>query len=84
MKWYSTYDHPKKMYFIIEHDEGVGYYLYLYYEDISFFQADIRSEEGCPNHQDDYLQDTLDIAQKQAYQDFGVPMDSWVAVTPSQ
>lgn len=81
MKWYSCYDHPEKTFFIINHDENVGYYLYLYYEDFSFFEMDIKDISGlCANHQDDWLQDTLEIAQRQAWEDFGVPLDSWVKV----
>lgn len=82
MKWYSAYDHPDKTFFIIEYDENVGYYLFLYYEDPSFFEEDIKRETGCPNHQDDWLQDTLEIAKEQAWEDFGVPLDSWVEVAP--
>lgn len=82
MKWYSVYEHPARMNFIIEYDENVGYYIYLY-ENSTYFERDSRSAEGCPHHQDDYLQDTLEIAKEFSYEEFGVPMDSWVEARPS-
>ena len=84
MKWYSTYRHPDKIFFIIERDENVGYYVYLYYEDFSFFEKDIKRQEGCPNHQDDWLQDSLEQAKGFSLRKFGVPLDSWVQAVPSE
>ena len=84
MKWYSRFDHPEKIFFIIEHDENVGYYVYLYYEDFSFFEGDVKRKIGCPNHQDDWLQDTLEQAKGFSWRKFGVPVDSWVEVAPPQ
>lgn len=83
MKWYSAYEHPE-MFFIIEYESNVGYYLYGYYEDFSFFEKDIKSPAGCPNHQYDDLQGTLEMAKLAAFDDFGVPVDSWVEVAPPQ
>lgn len=84
MKWYSTYEHPDKIFFIIEYDEKYyGAYLYLYYEDITFFEEDIRTKDGCPNHQYDDHQDDLLMAQEVAFDQFGVPLDSWVQAVPS-
>ena len=83
MKWSSSFNHPQGLRFIIEHDENVGYYIYLY-EDMNHYQNDLQQEEGCPSHQDDDLQDTLEFAKEVTQENFGVPMDSWVAVTPSQ
>lgn len=49
--------------FIIREDlPGVGYYLYRY-------------ENGKDTH--DYLQDTIEICKKQAFEEWGVPMDCW-------
>lgn len=83
LKWYSTYAHPDHLKFIIEHDENVGYYIYLY-ENFECFEDDLKTYEGCPNHQNDWLQDTFEIAKEQAWEDFGVPVDSWVENTPLQ
>lgn len=77
MKWYSTYEHPDKLSFIIEHDENVGYYIYIY-ESFECFEDDLKTPEGCPSHQEDYLQDTLEIAQRFTFKYLGVPIDSWV------
>ena len=79
MKWYSTYKHPEGLYFVIEDGINVGFYLYVYEEDF-FFEEDIKDPEYCRCHQQDHLQDTFEIAQEQAEEDFGVPMDSWVKV----
>lgn len=54
MKWSSSFNHPEGLKFIIEHDENVGYYIYLY-EDMIHYQNDLQQEEGCPSHQDDDL-----------------------------
>lgn len=64
-KWKSTYTHPKGWTFAI-HDEPSmnSYYLYVWDAD--------------GNNTHDYDQDTLEIAKEQAYEDFGVPMDSWI------
>lgn len=48
--------------FRIEHDELVGYYLYVY--------------EG-PQCTHDHLQDTLELAKECAREEFGVPTESW-------
>lgn len=51
---------------VIEHAGRVGYYLYIY---------------DVPNGKSyDYLQDTLEIAQRQALRDFGIPISSWEKV----
>ncbi len=81
LKWYSTYDHPDHLNFIIEHDENVGYYIYLY-ENFECFEDDLKVYEGCPSHQDDDLQDTLESAKRVTFKNFGVPVDSWVEVAP--
>jgi hypothetical protein len=83
MKWYSKYRHPDYLNFIIEHDENVGYYVYLY-RNLECFEEDAKSPEGCPNHQDDYLQDTLMQAKGFAYRKLGVPVNSWVEARPEK
>ena len=75
MKWYSKYEDSQGRRFIIDEDSDVGFYLYVY-EVRGFFDKDLK-EEGCPRHQQDHLQDTLEMAQEQALEDFGVPLDSW-------
>ena len=47
-------------------DSSTSYYLYVY--------------DANGNNTHDYDQDTLDIAKEQAWEDFGVPLDSWVEV----
>jgi len=82
MKWFSTYDHPEKTNAIIEYDLGVGYYLYLYFDSFADFEEDVRRASGCPNHNEDYLQDTLEITQRAAWEDYGIPVDTWVSAAP--
>ena len=48
--------------FIIEEDENVGFYLYVYQENECLF---------------DHLQDELEIAIEQAEEDYGVDPNSW-------
>ncbi len=72
MKWTADFIHPKGWRFEIEDSElydsshavvGMGYYLYAYDEkDFDFF---------------DCMQDSLHFAKEQAWEEFGVPMDSW-------
>ncbi|MFO1242907.1 MAG: hypothetical protein U1E36_06875 [Rickettsiales bacterium] len=65
MKWEAEIYHPQKLRFIIDYDEYVGYYLYVWEGEKNTF---------------DYLQDTLDIAKRQALEDFGVPLNVWKQV----
>lgn len=53
------------MQFIIREDTKAGFYLHVY-------------ENGIDKY--DHLQDTLEIAKKQAFEDFGVPYDAWKQV----
>ena len=78
MMWYSEYKTPEGFYFIIDQDENVGFYLYVY-ETPELFRKDVEDpQRRCAHHQRDYLQDTLHWAKHQAFEEFGVPMDSWV------
>lgn len=61
MKWVSSYAHPENWNFEITRDSKAGYYLWIF-----------KNEETM-----DYLQDTLEMAQEQAYEDFDVPLSSW-------
>lgn len=63
MKWTASISSPKPLRFVIEHDELVGFYLYVY-------EGDWNSH--------DYLQDTRYFAKEQAFEEFGVPLDAWV------
>lgn len=72
MKWKCTYLHPQGFTFEIEKQAlyngsgeqvGAGFYLYVY------------DEKGNNTH--DFMQDSLHWAQHNAFEDFGVPMDSW-------
>lgn len=62
MKWEAEISSPKPLRFVIDHDEYVGYYLYVWEGEKNTF---------------DYLQDTLHFAKRQALEDFGVPLDTW-------
>lgn len=62
MKWRANLKSPHSQYYEIECDPHVGFYLYVYEGDKC-----IR----------DYLQDTLEIAIECAWEDYGVPKDSW-------
>jgi hypothetical protein len=64
MKWTATIYKPEYRECVIEYDDAVGYYLYIYENNCSF----------------DYLQGTLEIAMKQAFEDFSVPLDAWKQV----
>ncbi len=75
MKWIAHFDHPQGWRFEIERQKlqnltlGVemdGFYFYVY------------DQNGFDTH--DYLQDTLEIAMEQAFEDFGVPLDAWKRV----
>lgn len=70
MKWTSGYKHAENLSFIIDEDKNVGFYLYVY------------DQKGSNTH--DYLQDTLDAAQDDAWEYFGVPIDSWVEIDDRQ
>jgi len=52
----------KDLSFRIEEDPLVGFYLLVY------------EKESCIK---DYLEDTLLLSKSVAYEDFGIPMDSW-------
>lgn len=72
MKWKCHYSHPLGFTFEIErqdlynrHQETVGEAFYLY----------VYDEKGNNTH--DFMQDTLHWAQHNAFENFGVPMDSW-------
>lgn len=71
--WVSSYVHPEKWTFVIEkelmrdiinQEDIEGYYL--------------RVSDSNSNDLYNYLQDELDVAQDQAFEKFGVPLDSWV------
>ena len=71
MKWSAEIKSPKPLRFIIEQvqmhnvterKETAGFYLYVY------------ENERCTH---DYLQDTLEMAMTQAFEDFSVPKDVW-------
>jgi len=48
--------------FVVERDDAVGWYLYVYHGD------------RCTH---DYLQDTLELALEHAERQFGVPRSAW-------
>ena len=62
MRWTAETTYPKRLTYAIEHDEFVGFYLYVY-------------DGGRCIHDD--LQDTLDFAKEVAFEKFSVPMNSW-------
>ncbi|MFA4994225.1 MAG: hypothetical protein WC521_02850 [Bdellovibrionales bacterium] len=57
------------MHFEIQHDSRAGYYLYVW-------------ENGKGLY--DYLQDTFAIAVDQAFEEFGVPKNSWKQIPETQ
>ena len=79
MKWYNDNTRPDNLRFIIEEDSSVGFYLYVY-ESNDLFEADLGTDALCSRHQQDHLQDTLEMAQKCANRMFGVPFDSWLKI----
>ncbi len=80
MRWYSTYKHPDSLNFIIEEDESVGFYVYVY-DEYDGFLNDLRDPSGhSSRHQQDHLQVGLDGATHFASRKFGVPEDSWVEI----
>jgi len=83
MHWTSTYKHPEGLRFIIEHQDPVGYYIYTYFHQ-DLFEKDVGRNWGCPHHQEDDLQDTLEIAQRVTTKKYGVPADSWVEIGTPQ
>ncbi len=62
MQWTAEISFPKPLRFLIDHDENVGYYLYVYEGEKDIY---------------DYLQDTLQFAKEQALEQFGVPLSAW-------
>lgn len=68
MRLKSDYKHPQNWEFEIEHELGLGFYLWVY-----------KDEETM-----DYLQDTLERVKAQAFKYFGVPLDSWVEASERQ
>jgi hypothetical protein len=62
MKWRATPKSLKSRYFEIKEDPAVGFYLYV-------FEGD-----KCIH---DHLQDTFAAAVESAWEDYGVPKNSW-------
>lgn len=60
MRWSSTPIESK--HFEIEHDIGVGFYLYVF------------ENNRCIS---DFLQDSLELAKEYAWEKFEVPKNSW-------
>lgn len=61
-KWTAV--NNKSQHFLIDEDGNVGFYLYVYND----------GDERCIR---DHLQDTLEIAKRQALEDYEVPEDAW-------
>ncbi|MBI3440662.1 MAG: hypothetical protein HY052_02470 [Proteobacteria bacterium] len=80
MKWFADYKHPKDLNFIIDEDKPTGFYIYMY-QNMEQFKKDLyRNDDRCTHFQDDYLQDTLEIAKRCALRVYGVPIDVWKQV----
>ena len=62
MKLFAEPENLKPRRFVIKQDEAVGFYLYVY------------ENERCIR---DHLQDTLELAIEAAFEDYGVPTQSW-------
>ena len=67
-KWVSESDGEPNKRFVIEEEDEVGFYLYVF------------TGDKCAN---DYLQDTFDLAVEQAEEDFGVSREAWELVSQS-
>ena len=65
MKWSANSESIKSRHYEIDHDQSVGFYLYVFEGDKCI---------------DDYLQDTLAIAMKYAWEEYGVPKNAWKKV----
>ena len=87
MRWKSNYKHPKGWCFIIQQEDlyestgkvaMVEFCLYVY-QHTDFFYDDLRDSD-CTRFQDRYRQDELSISQEEAFEEFGVPLDSWVEI----
>lgn len=85
MRLKSEYKHPRGMNFIIQQEDLHNvtddifmreFCLYVY-EVPELFYEDSEADD-CTNFQDKYCQDELEISQRQAFEKFGVPLDSWV------
>lgn len=63
MKLISKYNN--QTFEIVEDNPEVGFYLYVF------------DSNGKNTH--DHLQDTLEITKKFAFEEFGVPLDSWAS-----
>jgi len=87
MRWKSEHKHQKNWRFIIQQEDLydviektplVEFCLYVF-ENPNDFQDDLQGND-CVSFQDKYCQDDLQTSQKQALEDFGIPLDSWVQV----
>jgi hypothetical protein len=58
----ATAEHKDRKFVIECGGEGVGFYLYIF------------SGERCTH---DYLQNTFELTKKFAFEEFGVPLESW-------
>lgn len=74
MKWKSTYAHPEGYTFFIEYE--------LLFDSINRtdFHAYYLIGETDDRTICNYMQEEFEAATEQAYEDFGVPEDSWVQV----
>lgn len=73
MKWISNYQHPKGWRFEIETDAMQNL---INKTEVVVFLLQVVDAAG--NEMYDYLQEELDVAQHQAFERWGVPLDSWV------
>jgi len=79
MKLHSVFLHPDDLRFIIAEDSRIGYCLYVYeYPDHPELFLDDLRDDACVRHQKDHHQDDVAMAQRFAFNKFGVPLDSWV------
>lgn len=62
MQFISEPKNLEPKYFVIKQDVNIGFYLFV------FIGKDCI---------EDYLQDSFELAVEQAYEDYGVPKDSW-------
>lgn len=65
MRWRANYESHENRHYEIRYDPFAGFYLYVYQKDKCIY---------------DHLQDTLEIASESAWEDYGVPKNSWKQV----
>lgn len=75
MEWVTSYTHPKDWKFIIEEEPLEDL---TNQTDLSEYSLNVWDEHGNNTH--DFYQDSLEEIINQAFEDFGIPINSWKPV----